>query len=123
MAKKDFYQTLGVDKKASAEDLKKAYRKLAMQYHPDKNQGNKEAEAKFKEVNDTLGHPVGDRVLSEVARRLRETAPDGATVARFGGDEFIVVCEVATRGESEKLAGSLLEEISRPAENFPSRLP
>jgi predicted signal transduction protein with EAL and GGDEF domain len=57
---------------------------------------------------------VGDRVLSEVARRLRETAPDGATVARFGGDEFIVVCEVATRSESEKLAGSLLEEISRP---------
>jgi diguanylate cyclase (GGDEF)-like protein len=69
---------------------------------------------KFKEVNDTLGHPVGDRVLSEVARRLRETAPDGATVARFGGDEFIVVCEVASRSECEKLAGSLLEEISRP---------
>ena len=69
---------------------------------------------KFKEVNDTLGHPVGDRVLSEVARRLRETAPDGATVARFGGDEFIVVCEVASRGDCEKLAGSLLEEVSRP---------
>ncbi|HTN14450.1 MAG TPA: EAL domain-containing protein [Sphingomonadaceae bacterium] len=69
---------------------------------------------KFKEVNDTLGHPVGDRVLSEVARRLRETSPDGATVARFGGDEFIVVCEVASRSESERLAGSLLDEISRP---------
>lgn len=69
---------------------------------------------KFKEVNDTLGHPVGDRVLSEVARRLRETAPDGATVARFGGDEFIVVCEVPTRADSERLAGNLLEEISRP---------
>lgn len=69
---------------------------------------------KFKEVNDTLGHPVGDRVLTEVARRLRETAPDGATVARFGGDEFIVVCEVANRSDSERLAGSVLEEISRP---------
>jgi len=69
---------------------------------------------KFKEVNDTLGHPVGDRVLIEVARRLRETAPDGATVARFGGDEFIVVCEVETRDQSEKLAARLLEEICRP---------
>ena len=69
---------------------------------------------KFKEVNDTLGHPVGDRVLSEVARRLRDTAPDGATVARFGGDEFIVVCEVASREESERLATNVLEEIARP---------
>lgn len=52
MAKKDYYQTLGVDKKASAEDLKKAYRKLAMQYHPDKNPNNKEAEARFKELSE-----------------------------------------------------------------------
>lgn len=52
MAKKDFYQILGVDKKASADELKKAYRKLAMQFHPDKNPGNKEAEAKFKEISE-----------------------------------------------------------------------
>lgn len=52
MAKKDFYQVLGVDRKASAEDLKKAYRKLAMQYHPDKNAGNKDAEQKFKEISE-----------------------------------------------------------------------
>lgn len=52
MAKKDFYQILGVDKKAPADELKKAYRKLAMQFHPDKNPGNKEAEAKFKEISE-----------------------------------------------------------------------
>ena len=52
MAKKDFYQVLGADKKSSADDLKKAYRKLAMQYHPDKNPGNKDAEQKFKEINE-----------------------------------------------------------------------
>lgn len=52
MSKKDFYQVLGVDKKASADELKKAYRKLAMQYHPDKNQGNKDAEQKFKEISE-----------------------------------------------------------------------
>jgi diguanylate cyclase (GGDEF)-like protein len=69
---------------------------------------------RFKEVNDTLGHPVGDRVLSEVARRLRSTSPERATVARFGGDEFIVVCEVESREECERLAGRLLDEIGRP---------
>ncbi len=52
MAKQDFYTTLGVAKDASADDLKKAYRKLAMQYHPDRNPGDASAEAKFKEVSE-----------------------------------------------------------------------
>jgi len=70
---------------------------------------------RFKEINDTLGHPVGDKVLAEVGNRLRNAAPEGATIARFGGDEFIVVAEVADRGESEQLARALVDEISRPA--------
>ena len=49
MAKQDFYATLGVAKNASADDLKKAYRKLAMQFHPDRNPGDKQAEVRFKE--------------------------------------------------------------------------
>ena len=52
MAKQDFYATLGVAREAGADDLKKAYRKLAMQFHPDRNPGDKQAEAKFKEVNE-----------------------------------------------------------------------
>lgn len=51
MAEKDFYKILGVDKSASADELKKAYRKLAMKYHPDQNKDNPEAEEKFKELN------------------------------------------------------------------------
>src|SRR3954452_10690423 len=59
-AVKDPYKALGVDKKASQEDIKKAYRKLARQYHPDKNPGDKAAEERFKEVQgayDTIGDP------------------------------------------------------------------
>src|ERR1700709_1406128 len=52
MAKQDFYATLGVAKTATPDDLKKAYRKLAMQFHPDRNPGDKQAEAKFKEINE-----------------------------------------------------------------------
>ncbi|WP_144186645.1 molecular chaperone DnaJ [Elioraea rosea] len=52
MAKQDFYAVLGAARDASADDLKKAYRKLAMQYHPDRNPGDKKAEAKFKELNE-----------------------------------------------------------------------
>ena len=47
----DYYKILGIDKNASQEEIKKAYRKLAMQHHPDKNPGNKEAEEMFKEIN------------------------------------------------------------------------
>jgi diguanylate cyclase (GGDEF)-like protein len=70
---------------------------------------------RFKEINDTLGHTVGDKVLSEVANRLRAAAPEGATISRFGGDEFIIVAEVGDRSESERLARGLVDEISRPA--------
>ena len=69
---------------------------------------------RFKEVNDTLGHPIGDKVLGEVAGRLRSVAPERAAVARFGGDEFIVVAEVSDRSESERLARALADEVSRP---------
>jgi len=52
MAKQDFYETLGVGKSANSDELKRAYRKLAMQYHPDRNSGDKGAEQKFKDINE-----------------------------------------------------------------------
>ena len=63
--KRDYYEVLGVDKKASAEEIKKAYRKAAMKYHPDRNPGDKEAEEKFKEVGEAY------EVLSDDGKRSR----------------------------------------------------
>src|ERR1700690_297200 len=62
MTEKDFYQVLGLTKSASADEIKKAYRKLALQYHPDRNKG-KEAEDKFKEVTKAY------EVLSDAQKR------------------------------------------------------
>ena len=52
MPKKDYYDILGINKKATPEEIKKAYRTLAMKYHPDRNQGDKAAEGKFKEASE-----------------------------------------------------------------------
>jgi molecular chaperone DnaJ len=65
MNKRDYYEVLGVDKKATAEEIKKAYRKKAIEYHPDKNPGNKEAEEKFKEAAEAYD------VLSDSQKRQR----------------------------------------------------
>lgn len=68
MAKKDYYSVLGVNRQASADELKKAYRKLAMKYHPDKNPGDKQAEEKFKEVNeayDVLSDPKKKQIYDQ----------------------------------------------------------
>jgi molecular chaperone DnaJ len=63
MPKRDYYEVLGVEKSASAEEIKRAYRRMAIKYHPDKNPGNKEAEAKFKECAEAY------EVLSDADKR------------------------------------------------------
>ena len=81
MAKRDYYEVLGVDKSASANDIKKAYRKLAIQYHPDKNPGDKEAEEKFKEAAEAYS------VLSDPDKKARydQFGHEGLSGAAGGG--------------------------------------
>src|SRR6188474_1349547 len=69
-AKRDYYEILGLAQDASEEDIKRAYRKAALKYHPDRNQGDKEAEVKFKEATESYS------VLSDKDKR--------ATYDRFG---------------------------------------
>ena len=79
--KRDYYEVLGVSKNASDDEIKKAYRKLAIKYHPDKNPGDKTAEAKFKEINEA--HDV----LSDKQKRARydQFGHAGVGGAGFGG--------------------------------------
>ncbi|AHM56736.1 chaperone protein DnaJ [Peptoclostridium acidaminophilum DSM 3953] len=84
MSKRDYYETLGVSKDADEKEIKKAYRKLAMKYHPDKNAGDKESEEKFKEINDAY------QVLSDPQKRraydqFGHAGVDGSGFGQGGG--------------------------------------
>ncbi len=82
--KRDYYEVLGVGKSADEKEIKKAYRKLAMQYHPDRNPDNKEAEEKFKEINEAY------EVLSDETKRRNydQFGHEGVNGQGFGGQGF-----------------------------------
>ncbi len=80
--KRDYYEVLGVDKSASDQDIKKAFRKLAKKYHPDANPDNKEAEAKFKEVNEAY------EVLSDPDKRAKYDQFGFAAFEEGGGPQY-----------------------------------
>ncbi|WP_420143743.1 putative bifunctional diguanylate cyclase/phosphodiesterase [Sphingobium sp.] len=71
---------------------------------------------RFKEINDTLGHIVGDQLLCQVAQRLNNAVSGRGHVARFGGDEFIVICPHADRVVAESVASDVMREFGDPFE-------
>ena len=88
MAKRDYYEVLGVPRTASADDIKKAHRKLALKYHPDRNKNNKDAEERFKEIQEAYD------VLSDAGKRTNYDqfghagVSAGAGGANGGGDPY-----------------------------------
>lgn len=83
--KRDYYEVLGVDKSADEQTLKKAYRKLAMKYHPDRNPGDKEAEEKFKEINEAY-EVLSDSTKRQTYDQFGHEGMNGQ--AGFGGQGF-----------------------------------
>jgi diguanylate cyclase (GGDEF)-like protein/PAS domain S-box-containing protein len=73
----------------------------------------------FKAINDELGHRVGDTVLQTVAHRMRSTVRDVDVVGRFGGDEFVVICEGADENTALRIAERLITEIRQPMPGLP----
>ncbi|HXC05659.1 MAG TPA: J domain-containing protein [Bacteroidia bacterium] len=86
MEYKDYYKVLGVDKQATAEVIKKAYRKLAVKYHPDKNAGNKAAEEKFKEISEAynvLGDAEKRKTYDELGENYAQYSSGGRSAQDF----------------------------------------
>jgi curved DNA-binding protein len=108
MEYKDYYKTLGVERNASEDEIKRAYRKLALQYHPDRNPGDKKAEESFKEINEAY------QVLSDPAKRARydqlgesyaRWQQRGAPQGGFNWEDW------ATTGQSSSVRVEDLEDI------------
>ncbi|MCC6574880.1 MAG: molecular chaperone DnaJ [Planctomycetes bacterium] len=88
MAKRDYYEILGVEKNAAPDDIKKSYHKLALKYHPDRNPGNAEAEGKFKEAAEAYG------VLSDANKRRQYDQYGHAGEQFAGGQQFTNVEDI-----------------------------
>ena len=91
MTEQDYYELLEVDKNASGEEIKKAYRKMAMKYHPDRNPGDKEAETKFKEINEAYEVLKDEQKRAAYDRYGHQAFTQGAGMGGgnpFGGFEF-----------------------------------
>jgi len=128
--KKDYYELLGVNKNAAADEIKAAYRRQAVKFHPDKNPGDKSAESQFKAINeayevlsdakkrqqyDAYGHAVGDGGIRKFCEVAAAALRPNDALSRFGGDEFTLLIELSGDVSSATiLAERVREELLHP---------
>ena len=107
MTKRDYYEVLGVERNASKDDLKKAYRKLAMQYHPDRNPDDKDAEEKFKEAAEAY------EILNDENKRARydRFGHDGMKGSGFGSQGFTDVNDIFSHFSDIFGGGSIFDDF------------
>jgi molecular chaperone DnaJ len=125
MAKRDYYEVLGVERTVSTEEIKKAYRKLAIKYHPDKNPGDKNAEESFKELGEAyeaLSDPQKRTAYDQYGHAAFDARTRGFGAGRGGGfhDPFEIFREVFSGGGG----GSIFEDLfggGRPDPTGPQR--
>lgn len=107
---KDYYKILGIDKKASVDEIKKAYRKLALKYHPDKNPNNKASEEKFKEINEAnevLSDPEKKKKYDELGSNFNQYRQQGSPEDSFDWSRWTSGNQEGRRGFSgEEAFGS-----------------
>lgn len=113
---KDYYKTLGVERKASTDEIRSAYRKLAMKYHPDKNPGDKKAEEKFKEINEAY------QVLSDEQKRAHydrlgsaysNYRSTGGSPGDFRWDDWFQQQGASPRGSADDMYGGTFSDFFR----------
>ena len=125
MAKRDYYEVLGVSKTATDDEIKKAYRKIAIKYHPDKNPGDKEAEEKFKEAAEAYD------VLHDANKRQQYDqfgfdAPGGGSgFGGFGGGgsfsmETSSLCSVMYLADMEEVLADLKASVEADKDRNPN---
>jgi len=129
MSKKDFYEILGVNKSASADEIKKAYRKVAMQHHPDRNPGDKSAEEKFKEAAEAY------EILSDADKKLiihaeltilgghvlmATDSPESMGFKLETGNNMHINIEPETKEETKRLFDALSEggQVTMPLQDM-----
>jgi molecular chaperone DnaJ len=131
MAKRDYYEVLGMSRNASDEEIKKAYRKLALKFHPDKNAGDKSAEEKFKEIGEAyeaLSDPQKRAAYDQFGHAAFDPRARASRAGGFGGgfhDPFEIFREVfggaAGGGIFESFFGGG-QNPSQPQRGFALRL-